>query len=77
VKKTDPGWRARLGALANRNSDLQRRVARLERQVQHLMRTAEEDRRLQRRVAELIDVVEQELLNRPLDEDAAGATERD
>ncbi len=77
MKKTDQGWRARVGALANRNSDLQRRVAKLERQVQHLMRTAEEDRRLQRRVAELIDVVEQELLHRPLDDDATGTKEKD
>ena len=77
MKKTEQGWRARVGALANRNSDLQRRVAKLERQVQHLMRTAEEDRRLQRRVAELIDVVEQELLHRPLDDDATGMNEKD
>ena len=77
VKKSDQGWRARVSSLATRDAALQKRVAKLERQVAHLMRTVEEDRRLQRRVAELIDVVEQELLRRPLDEDAAPTREQD
>jgi hypothetical protein len=54
-----------------RGADHEQRLADLEREVRHLLSTADEDRRLHRRVAELTDIVEQRLLQStemPLDE---------
>jgi hypothetical protein len=50
---------------AARWREYEERLALVERKVQHLIDTVEEDRRLHRRVAELTDIVQQQLLGAP------------
>ena len=50
------------GRRSRKNNDLEQRLLSLEDKVQHLLDTADEDRRMHRRLAELADVVQQQLL---------------
>lgn len=49
------------GRRLRKSDDLEQRLLALEEKVQHLLDTADEDRRMHRRLAELADVVQQQL----------------
>ncbi len=67
---------ARVRGLVGRQSALEERVSRLEQQVDQLMETTAEDRRLHRRVAELVDVVEERLLRGDIEGDSRAQDDR-
>jgi vacuolar-type H+-ATPase subunit E/Vma4 len=68
--------KSRVRRLVGRQSALEDRVSMLEQQVRHLMATTDEDRRLQRRVAELVDVVEDRLVHGAVEGEAQAKDDR-